>query len=316
MSKQTIFITGGSGYIGSVVIETALAQGYAVNALSRSESSDAKLRTLGANPVRGDIKSLEVLTREASQADIVINIADAIAGNYGISHEERFAINFAAYDALAEGLKGTGKPLVVTSGALNAAPHPDGEETDESSPGWPEGHIYAKGFESNKGKYVDQGVRVCYIRLAPYVYGRGGSGVKLFMGMWAPRGSGAFIIPGTTPTTTVHVEDAARLYLLIAEKGKTGESYNATSETNVTQAQICEGICKTLGIPCNKVELEDAKAKMGDFLAVFLTAQCRASNKKAKEQLGWTIQAEKGILDEIESGSYVEVAKQLKKGST
>ncbi|KAJ4344596.1 uncharacterized protein N0V89_012340 [Didymosphaeria variabile] len=313
MSKQTIFITGGSGYIGSVIIEYAIAQGYSVNALSRSESSDTKLRGLGANPVRGDIKSIDVLTREASKADIIINMADAIASNWNIPQDERWALNYAANDALAAGVKGTNKPLIITSGALAAQPHPDEEETDENSPGWPKDHPYGKGFESNVKTYTDQGIRICYVRLAPYVYGREGSGVRLYMEKFAPNGAGFFIKPGTALTTTVHVEDAARLYLLIAEKGKAGESYNATSETDIEQKAISEAICQTLGVPCEQFELEEAKAKMGMFLAMFMTAKCRASNKKAREELGWSIEAEKGILEDIKSGSYAELAKKMKK---
>ncbi|KAL5386742.1 hypothetical protein PMIN04_010213 [Paraphaeosphaeria minitans] len=189
MSK-TFFITGGSGYIGSVIIEYAVAQGYSVTALPRSESSDFKLRALGANPVRGDLKSLEVLRAEASKADIVINVADAIASDFNISQDERWATNYAANDALAAGVKGTDKPLIITSGAMIAQPHPQDEETDENSPGWPQGHLYARGFESRKQTYLDQGIRVCYVRLAPYVYGRGGSGVRLYMDSFAPRRQG------------------------------------------------------------------------------------------------------------------------------
>ncbi|KAF2441157.1 putative NAD dependent epimerase/dehydratase [Karstenula rhodostoma CBS 690.94] len=313
MSKQTIFITGGSGYIGAVIIEYAVAQGYSVNALSRSESSDDKLRALGASPVRGDIKSLDVLTREAREADIVINIADAIASDFNISQDERWATNYAAHDALAAGVKGTNKPLIITSGAMNAQPHPNDEETDETSPGWPQGHIYSRGFESNKQTYLDQGIRISYVRLAPYVYGRGGSGVRLYMKSFVPRGAGFFILPGTARTTTVHVEDAARLYFILAEKAEAGESYNATSETDIEQKAISEAICETLGVPCEQLDVEEVKEKMGHFWAIFMTAKCRATNRKAREQLGWSIQAEKGILEDIRSGSYVEVAKEMKK---
>ncbi|KAF9730606.1 hypothetical protein PMIN06_010540 [Paraphaeosphaeria minitans] len=289
MSK-TFFITGGSGYIGSVIIEYAVAQGYSVTALPRSESSDFKLRALGANPVRGDLKSLEVLRAEASKADIVINVADAIASDFNISQDERWATNYAANDALAAGVKGTDKPLIITSGAMIAQPHPQDEETDENSPGWPQGHLYARGFESRKQTYLDQGIRVCYVRLAPV----------------------SSSSPGTALTTTVHVEDAARLYLVLAERAVAGESYNATSETDVQQKQILETIYETLGFPCEELHVKEVNAKMGVFLAVFMTATCRSSNKKAREQLGWSVQAEKGILEEIRSRSYVEVAKEMK----
>ena len=180
MPQQTIFITGGSGYIGSVLIEHAITQGYAITALSRTESSDAKLRGLGASPVRGDLTTLSVLSEHASAADITINLADAIAGQIGkITHEERFAINYAAHAALAEGVKGTSKPLIITSGSLVAGPDPKGNETEEDAPGWPEGHLFRSMMESHIAKFLEMGVNVSYVRLAPYVYGRGGSGVRL-----------------------------------------------------------------------------------------------------------------------------------------
>lgn len=309
---KTIFITGGSGYIGAVIIEYAIAQGYSVTALSRSPSSDTKLTALGATPVRGDITSLSVLTREASKASATINVADAIASDYTISQDERWRINYAAHDALAAGVKGTDKPLIITSGALIVQPHPNDEETDENSPGWPEGHVYERGFESNKQRYLDAGIRVSYVRLAPYVYGRGGSGVRLYMTSFFPRGSGFFVTPGTALTSTVHVDDAACLYLLLVERARAGESYNATSETDVQQNQISEAICEVMGLECEALDVDEVKAKMGMFLAVFMTAKCRAVSGKARGELGWRVEAEKGILEEIRTGSYVGVAREMK----
>lgn len=53
--------------------------------------------------------------------------------------------------------------------------------------------------------------------------------------------------------------------------------------------------------------------KVGEFLAGFLSVENRASSRKARELLGWEIK-EKGILEDIESGSYVAVAKALREG--
>ncbi|KAF2255396.1 putative NAD dependent epimerase/dehydratase [Trematosphaeria pertusa] len=317
MSGQTIFITGGSGYIGSTIIEKAITEGYKITALSRTKSSDEKLKKLGAMPVRGDLATHDVLTREAAKADIVINVADALAGDYSMPQEQRFAINNAAVGALAEGMKGNGKPLVLTSGSLIVAPDPEGKETDETSPPWPTGPFrqFKELMDGRNLEYMEQGIRVCSVRLAPYVYGRGGSGVALFMKRFAATGGAFYVDEGSARTTTVHVEDAARLYLLVAQKGRAGEAYNATFETDVTQRQIAEAIAKQLGLACPSMPKADLEATMGPFFATFLSAENRASNKKAKEELGWEVRAEKGILDEIATGSYVEVAKGLKKPS-
>ena len=220
---KSIFITGGSGYIGSTLIAHALASGYSVTALSRTPTSDAKLSSLGATPVRGSLTTLDVLTSAARSADVVINIADCIADDYSVSKEQRFQTNDAANDALASGLEGSGKPLVLTGGALYSAADPEGGETDEESPGWPEGHWAAFDLGQLRQKYVDMGIRVCQVRLAPYVYGRGGSGVGLFMGMWKKAEAGIKIDGGKKCTTVVHVDDVVKLYLRVAEKGRAGE---------------------------------------------------------------------------------------------
>ena len=74
---ERLFLTGASGYVGSVVIQFAITQGYKVHGLSRTQDSDAKLTSLGATPVRGDLTSLDVLRRESAEADAVIHLATA-----------------------------------------------------------------------------------------------------------------------------------------------------------------------------------------------------------------------------------------------
>jgi nucleoside-diphosphate-sugar epimerase len=241
---KTIFITGGSGYIGRTLIALALSQGYTVTALSRSPSSDTLLTSLGAAPIRGDLTTLSILTSSAAASDIVISIADALASDHSLPQTERFRINDAANNALAAGLTGTGKPLITTGGSLHAAALPDHSLTDETSPGWPEGHWAAFDLGGVQRRWLDMGVRVCQVRLAPYVYGRGGSGVGLFMKMWAQAGQGMVIDGGAMWTTTVHVDDAVRLYLLVAEKGRAGESCKC--------ACVCVGIKANIGVrQCN-----------------------------------------------------------------
>lgn len=221
---KSLFLTGGTGYIGSALVARALASGYTVTALSRSSTSDSRLLSLGATPIRGDLTTLPVLTAAARAADVVVSIADAIAGDFSISTAERFRINDAANDALALGMEGSGKPLVLTGGSLYAAAREDGGETDEASPGWPAGHW--AGFELGrlKREYLEMGVRAVQVRLAPWVYGRGGSGVRLFMGMWMEKGNGMVVDGGEKCTTGVHVDDVVELYLRVAERGRAGRA--------------------------------------------------------------------------------------------
>ena len=310
---KRVFMTGASGYVGSVVAELAIVDGYEVHALSRTESSDAKIRSLGAVPVRGDLTSLDVLCHESAQADVVLHLATAYEFGGG-TYESVMPTNMAAVDAIADGLEGTGKPLVVTSGTLSAAPDPTGAETTEASP--PElSPLNARmKTEQHALALASRGIRVMGVRLAPYVYGRGGSGVKMFMGMSAKTASVTCVSGGKNHTTVVHVDDAARLYLLAAQKGKAGELYNASGATNVTARQIFDAIAAALGVPVRDITYEEAQAQLGEVFAWFLKAENRASNAKAVKELGWQPKG-MGILDEISKGSYQAVAKSLRKVS-
>lgn len=311
--KQRIFMTGASGYVGSVVTELAVADGYTVHGLSRSEASDAKLQSLGAVPVRGDLTSLDVLRKESAEADIVIHLATAYTLGEG-SYDTVLPVDNAAVDAMADSLSGTGKPLVVTSGTLTAAADPSGAETTETSPPDPS-PINTRGkAEAHALALAARGVRVTSVRLAPYVYGRAGSGVKLFMSMSARAGSVTCVAGGANRTTAVHVDDAARLYLLAARRGQPGSIFNAGGTTDVTARQLFEAIAAALDLPVRDISFDEARAQLGEVFARFLSAENRASGDKARRVLGWETKG-MGILEEISKGSYPALAQELRKGA-
>jgi nucleoside-diphosphate-sugar epimerase len=330
-TQQRIFMTGANGYIGSVITEFAIAEGYHVTGLSRSEKGDSKLLSLGATPVRGDLSNHDVLTRESTKADIVIHLADALAQNIDKDYSVVVEIDNRAVDAIAEGLKGSGKVFIDTSGSLVSAADPNGGETNEGSPMWEKPLNRRRDCEKHALKQCEKGIKAMAIRLAPYVYGRGGSGVRLFMARAVPAGEVTYVDEGATRVTTVHVDDAARLYLLAIKHGKAGEAYNATYETHITNRELAEAMGQALDLPVRSESFENTVKKMGGafarmmgiedestisrigtFFAEFRSKENRASNAKAVKELGWQPK-EKGIMEEIGSGSYVEVAVALRK---
>jgi uncharacterized protein YbjT (DUF2867 family) len=61
-ATTTAFVTGGSGYVGRNLIRHLVARGDKVRALARSESAAQLVQALGAEPVRGDLDDIDVLT--------------------------------------------------------------------------------------------------------------------------------------------------------------------------------------------------------------------------------------------------------------
>lgn len=70
-----VFLTGGTGLIGSAVTAELLSHGHSVRGLARSASSASALEAAGAEPLLGGLGDLDVLRDGAARADGVIHLA-------------------------------------------------------------------------------------------------------------------------------------------------------------------------------------------------------------------------------------------------
>ena len=110
--------------------------GHDVTGLARSEQAAAAVAALGATAHRGDLDDLDGLTKAAADSNGVVHLAfkhDEIrTGNFAGA----VAAELAVVQALGDGLAGTGKPLVGSSGTLMLA-HlgRTGTEEDAAVPG-------------------------------------------------------------------------------------------------------------------------------------------------------------------------------------
>ncbi len=77
---QTAFVTGGSGYLGRNLIRALRARGIKVRALARSAHAQSVVRSLGAEPVAGD---LDMLAAEALQGCDTVFHAAALVSEWG-----------------------------------------------------------------------------------------------------------------------------------------------------------------------------------------------------------------------------------------
>jgi nucleoside-diphosphate-sugar epimerase len=71
----TVFVTGGSGFVGSRLITRLIKHGHAVRALARSDTATGKVKDLGAVPVRGDLTDVAGLRAAAAGSELAFHAA-------------------------------------------------------------------------------------------------------------------------------------------------------------------------------------------------------------------------------------------------
>jgi nucleoside-diphosphate-sugar epimerase len=305
-----LFVTGASGYIGQVVVEHALRAGHAVEGLARNQEAAAKVSQLGATPVTGDLQSFDVLTAAASRADAVLHLA--YIHDFSLDYSIVIDTELKAVTALAKGAQG--KPIIITSGTAFVAPAPDGGETDETAP-INEGFVLGQRARAERAvlDLAKQGAHIVAVRLPPYVYGRGGSFfVPALLQQAVKHGVSAWVEGTVKHTSDVDVDDVARFYLAAAKTAPSGSLYICTGETDVTTRQLAETIGQAVDVPARGLPRAEVEKLWGEFLTAFVDYDNRASSAKAQRELGWRPQAKYGLLADITTGSYSELAKQLR----
>src|SRR6266550_7086227 len=76
-SSMHVFVTGGTGLIGSAVVAELLGNGHTVLALAHSDASALAAGAAGAETLRGGLADLNILRAGAAKADGVIHLAFA-----------------------------------------------------------------------------------------------------------------------------------------------------------------------------------------------------------------------------------------------
>jgi nucleoside-diphosphate-sugar epimerase len=274
-----IFVTGASGYVGSAAVKDMLAAGHQVVGLARSPESEAKLRTLGAEPLRGDLTDLASLRRGAEQADAVAHLA--FVHDFS-KFAENGRIDAAAIAAMGEALAGTGKPFVSTSGTGLLANGTLATEDMER----PDDEGFPRLSEQATRKLLDKGVKAMAIRL-PQVNGPQNHGfIPILIQNARDKGYSAYAGEGTNRWPAAHRDDAARVYRLALEKGRAGRNYHAVAEEGVSMRDIAAVIAEGLGIPLRSITPEEAKDYYGWF-ALFAQMDNPSSSTITRWELGW-----------------------------
>jgi len=110
-----VFVTGGTGTIGSAVVAELVGNGHTVLALARSDGSALAVEGAGAEVLRGGVADLDVLRAGAAQSDGVISLAFGRDYSSPDALAQAVAEESAALAALGQELIGSDRPIVTVS---------------------------------------------------------------------------------------------------------------------------------------------------------------------------------------------------------
>lgn len=288
-----VFITGGTGLVGSAVVAELLAAGHSVTALARSDASAAGAETAGADVVRGQITDLDVLRAGAERADGVIHLAFSNDFSSPEALARGIAEEGAALAALGDALVGTDRPLVTVSGT----PYTPGRPSTEEDPLPTDGPVAGRSRSVTRVlELASRGVRSSAVRLPRTVHNQGSGGFAGLLTRIA-RGTGVSGYPGdgTQRWPAVHALDAAVLFRLALEKAPAGSSWHAVADEGDAVADIAAVIGRRLDVPVKSVPEEN----FGPLGPVFAADQ-PASSVRTRTALGWE-PTHPGLLQDLEN---------------
>ena len=125
------------------------------------------------------------------------------------------------------------------------------------------------------------------VRLPPSVHGNGDHAfIPTLISIAKAKGQSAYIGEGTNRWPSVHRLDAARVYLMILEKGLRNGVYHAVAEEGVVFRDIADLIGRQLQVPIVSLTPEKASDHFGWFTN-FAQMDLVASHKKTSEKLDW-----------------------------
>ncbi|CAM4102836.1 SDR family oxidoreductase [Kibdelosporangium persicum] len=275
-----VFVTGGTGTIGSAVVAELLANGHTVLALARSDKSAQALTDAGAQVLRGQLADLDVLRAGAAQSDGVISLA--FGSDYSTAEALARSIveESAAMAALGEELVGSDRPIVTVSGT----PWAPGRASTEADPLPTDGPVAGRSRSVNALlDLASQGVRATAVRMPRTVHNQGKGGFAGLLTDHARR-TGVVGYPGdgTQRWPAVHALDAAVLFRLALESAPAGTAWHGVADEGDAVRDIATVIGRRLGLPVETVPEES----FGPFGPIFATDQ-PASSTHTREVLGW-----------------------------
>lgn len=271
-----VFLTGGSGYIGSAVALALKKAGHDVLALVRSEAKGEALKKAGVKLAVGELGNPAGYAGAAWGRAAFVNVAQEFTPQGPELDRKTIA---SARDLLHGQV---GATFIYTSGCWVQG-NTEGV-ADESTPVQPARLVaWRPAHEQASLAMAKDGIRSIVVRPG-IVYGGARGGIPAtFFGTALKHGAAHTVGSGENHWPLVHVDDLAELYVRLVERGPAGSIYYAADASRLTQREVAEAASRAAGKD-GKVQ---AQQPDGSPYHEALMLDQQVSSEKARNDLDW-----------------------------
>lgn len=270
-----VFITGGTGFLGSALTERFLAEGHSVTILTRTAPKN-KLRA-GLAYCEGNPTKNGSWQKEVSRHDVVINLAGAsIFRTWNEKNKKAIhSSRILSTRNLVEAIGRAGKKITLLNGsAVGYYGFREHEELDEKSlPGDDFLANVVKDWETEAIRAEEFGARVVLCRIGVILGKDGGALSKMLSvfkwGLGSPLGSGSQWF------SWIALHDLVNIFLYLMENETIGGPVNCTSPNPVTNREMTKALGRALHRPTilPPVPAFIIRGVLGEFSDVFVKGQ-------------------------------------------
>lgn len=300
-----IFLTGASGFVGGAAARRLAAAGHDVTAMSRSDAADAKIRALGATPVRCDLETAS--SAHIGGADAVVHCA-AFVEQWGPRDAwKRFNVDGTARMLAAAKQAGTKRFIhISTESVLWRGQHLRGvDETYPLAPDSPYPYAATKAQAELLVSAANDDAFTTIILRPRFIWGPGDTtllpAIRRMAKQWM------WVDGGAARTSTTHVDNLVHAIELALTAGKGANAYfilddgvrtmkdmisriAATEAITLGDKSIPGGLADALGGACEVVWRAlnlRSEPPLTRFSAMIMSRECVLSDAKARAELGY-----------------------------
>jgi nucleoside-diphosphate-sugar epimerase/uncharacterized protein (DUF2147 family) len=248
--SEVIFLTGGSGFVGTAIARALISAGHQVRALARSKQSAEALAALGAVPVSGDLLDATSLEAGLQGASVVVHAAASLTSAVRYQDHERINVEGTRI-ALACAARARVKRFVYISAASVVI---DGDKPTDGDESLPVVFHRSMPYSATKGlaeRLVLEANGPSLFTLAlrpPFIWGEGAPAIDRIVETFR-AGQFLWIGGGDFAYSVCHVDNLAAAVTRSLDHGLGGHAYFVVDEETTTMKSFFAALVEARGQP-------------------------------------------------------------------